>query len=68
MKVLEATIIGAICAAGLVAWAGAGYLIQRYLLRNPNPGGAQVILTAMAVTMAGFAIVSFWFGYWPASH
>lgn len=59
----KAMIVGIITAAAITAWISVGYLIQRFIIRNPNPG-ASAILTSMVVTMVAFAIVGFWAGGW----
>lgn len=59
----KAMIVGIITAAAITAWISVGYLIQRFIIRNPNPG-ASAILTSMVVTMVAFAIAGFWAGGW----
>jgi hypothetical protein len=54
--VLEAAIAGATLAAGTAIWLLAGYLIQRFAFRNPEPSYATVLATSMSVSMLLFSL------------
>lgn len=61
--VLKAMVVGIITATAITAWISVGYLIQRFIMRNPKPG-ASAILTSMVVTMVAFAAAAIWAGGW----
>jgi hypothetical protein len=54
--VVEAAIAGATLAAGTAIWLLAGYLIQRFAFRNPEPSYATVLATSMSVSMLLFSL------------
>jgi hypothetical protein len=57
-EVVEAAIAGASLAAGAAIWLLAGYLIQRFAFRNPEPSYASVIATSMSTSMLLFSLVT----------
>jgi hypothetical protein len=57
-EVVEAAIAGATLAAGGAVWLLAGYLIQRFAFRNPEPTAGTVIATSLSATMLLFSIVA----------
>ena len=57
-EVLEAAVAGASLAAGLAFWLLAGYLIQRFAFRNPEPNCATIIATSMSTSMLLFSLVA----------
>ena len=50
-EVLEAAFAGASLAAGAAIWLLAGYLIQRFAFRNPEPTYAIVFATSLTASM-----------------
>jgi hypothetical protein len=48
---MEAGIAGAALGAGTAIWLLAGYLIQRFAFRNPEPTAGTVLATSMSVSM-----------------
>jgi hypothetical protein len=54
--VVEAAIGGATLAAGTAIWLLAGYLIQRFAFRNPEPTAATVLATSMGTSMLLFSL------------
>ena len=54
--VMEAGIAGAALGAGTAIWLLAGYLIQRFAFRNPEPSYATVLATSMSVSMLLFSL------------
>jgi hypothetical protein len=54
--VVDAGIAGATFAAGAAIWLLAGYLIQRFAFRNPEPSCATVLATSMSVSMLVFSL------------
>ena len=57
-EVLEAAVAGASLAAGFAFWLLAGYLIQRFAFRNPEPRSSTVIATSMSASMLLFSLVA----------
>ena len=57
-EVLGAAIAGATIAAGGAVWLLAGYLIQRFAFRNPEPTAGTVIATALSASMLLFSFVA----------
>jgi hypothetical protein len=57
-EVVEAAVAGASLAAGAAIWLLAGYLIQRFAFRNPEPNSATVIATSMSISMLLFSLVA----------
>ena len=56
--IMEAAVDGAILGAGVAIWLVAGYLIQRFGFRNPEPNYATVIVTSTAASMLLFSLVA----------
>ena len=56
--IMEAAVNGAILAAGVAIWLVAGYLIQRFGFRNPEPHYATVFATSTAASMLLFSLVA----------
>ena len=56
--ILEAAVNGAIFGAGVAIWLVAGYLIQRFGFRNPEPNYATVIATSTSASMLMFSLVA----------
>ena len=56
--IMEAAVNGAILGAGVAIWLVAGYLIQRFGFRNPEPNYATVIATSTAASMLLFSLVA----------
>jgi hypothetical protein len=56
--IVEAAVSGAILGAGVAIWLLAGYLIQRFAFRNPEPNCATVIATSMSTSMLLFSLVA----------
>ena len=54
--VVEAAVAGAILAAGAAIWLLAGYLIQRFAFRNPNPTYATILATSLSTSMLLFSL------------
>ena len=54
----EAAVNGAIVGAGVAIWLVAGYLIQRFGFRNPEPHYATVFATSTAASMLLFSLVA----------
>jgi hypothetical protein len=54
--VMEAGIAGAALGAGTAIWLLAGYLIQRFAFRNPEPTAGTVLATSMSVSMLVFSL------------
>ena len=54
----EAAVDGAILGAGVAIWLVAGYLIQRFGFRNPEPHYATVFATSMSGSMLLFSLVA----------
>ena len=54
----EAAVNGAIVGAGVAIWLVAGYLIQRFGFRNPEPNYATVIATSTGASMLVFSLVA----------
>ena len=54
----EAAVNGAILGAGVAIWLVAGYLIQRFGFRNPEPNYATVIVTSTGASMLLFSLVA----------
>ena len=57
-EVVEAAVAGASLAAGAVIWLLAGYLIQRFAFRNPEPTYAIVFATSLSASMLLFSFVA----------
>ena len=57
-EVVEAAVAGASLAAGAAIWLLAGYLIQRFAFRNPEPTAGTVIATSLSASMLLFSIVT----------
>jgi hypothetical protein len=55
-EVMEAGIAGATLAAGGAVWLLAGYLIQRFAFRNPEPTAGTVIATSLSTSMLLFSL------------
>jgi hypothetical protein len=55
---VEAGIAGATLAAGAAIWLLAGYVIQRFGFRNPEPNYATVIATSTAASMLVFSLAA----------
>jgi hypothetical protein len=56
--IMEAAVNGALLGAGVVIWVVAGYLIQRFGFRNPEPNYATVIATSTGASMLLFSLVA----------
>ena len=56
--IMEAAVNGAILGAGVVIWLVAGYLIQRFGFRNPEPHYATVFATSTAASMLLVSLVA----------
>ena len=56
--VVQAAIAGATLGAGAAIWLLAGYLIQRFGFRNPEPHYATVFATSTAASMLLFSLVA----------
>ena len=56
--IMEAAVNGAILGAGFAIWLVAGYLIQRFGFRNPEPHYATVFATPTAASMLLFSLVA----------
>ena len=56
--IMEAAVNGAILGASVVIWVVAGYLIQRFGFRNPEPNYAIVIATSTGASMLLFSLVA----------
>ena len=56
--IMEAAVDGAIFGAGVAIWLVAGYLIQRFGFRNPEPHYATVFATSTAASMLLFSLVA----------
>ncbi len=54
--VVEAAIGGVTLAAGAAIWLFAGYLIQRFAFRNPEPTFATALATSMGTSMLLFSL------------
>jgi len=54
--VVQAAIGGATLAAGAAIWLLAGYLIQRFAFRNPQPTFATALATSMGTSMLLFSL------------
>jgi hypothetical protein len=57
-EVLEAATAGATLAASAAIWLLAGYLIQRFAFRNPEPTYAIVFATSLSASMLLFSLVA----------
>jgi hypothetical protein len=57
-EVVGAAIAGASLAAGAAIWLLAGYLIQRFAFRNPEPTYAIVFATSLSASMLLFSFVA----------
>jgi hypothetical protein len=57
-EVLEAAFAGASLAAGAAIWLLAGYLIQRFAFRNPEPTYAIVFATSLTASMLLFSLLA----------
>ena len=57
-EVVDAAIAGATLAVGAAIWLVAGYLIQRFAFRNPEPTYATVLATSMSASMLLFSLVA----------
>jgi len=57
-EIMEAAVNGAILGAGFAIWLVAGYLIQRFGFRNPEPHYATVFATSTAASMLLFSLVA----------
>ena len=57
-EVVEAAVAGASLAAGAAIWLLAGYLIQRFAFRNPEPTYAIVFATSLSASMLLFSFVA----------
>jgi len=57
-SILEAAVSGATLAVGVAIWLLAGYLIQRFAFRNPEPRSSTVIATSMSASMLLFSLVA----------
>ena len=55
-NLVEAAIGGATLAAGAAIWLLAGYLIQRFAFRNPEPTAGTVIATSLSTSMLLFSL------------
>ena len=56
--IMEAAVSGAILGAGVAIWLVAGYLIQRFGFRNPEPHYATVFATSTAASMLLVSLVA----------
>ena len=56
--ITESAVDGAIFGAGVAIWLVAGYLIQRFGFRNPEPNYATVIATSTGASMLLFSLVA----------
>ena len=56
--IMEAAVNGAILGAGVAIWLVAGYLIQRFGFRNPEPNYATVIATSTGASMLLVSLVA----------
>jgi hypothetical protein len=57
-EVVEAAVAGASLAAGAAIWLLAGYLIQRFAFRNPEPTYAIVFATSLTASMLLFSLLA----------
>jgi hypothetical protein len=57
-EMVEAAVAGASLAAGAAIWLLAGYLIQRFAFRNPEPTYAIVFATSLSTSMLLFSLVA----------
>jgi hypothetical protein len=55
---IEAAIAGVTFAAAAAIWLLAGYLIQRFVFRNPQPTAGTVLATSMGTSMLLFSLGS----------
>jgi hypothetical protein len=55
-EMVEAGIAGATFAAAAAIWLLAGYLIQRFAFRNPEPTYATVFATSLSASMLVFSL------------
>jgi hypothetical protein len=53
---VQAAIGGATLAACAAVWLLAGYLVQRFVFRNPEPTAGTIIATSMSVSMLLFSL------------
>ena len=54
--VVEAAIAGATFGVVVAIWLIAGYLIQRFVFRNPEPTAGTVLATSMSASMLMFSL------------
>ena len=57
-EVVGAAVAGASLAVGATIWLLAGYLIQRFAFRNPEPTYAIVFATSLSASMLLFSFVA----------
>jgi hypothetical protein len=57
-EVVEAAVAGASLAAAAAIWLLAGYLIQRFAFRNPEPTYAIVFATSLTASMLLFSLLA----------
>jgi hypothetical protein len=57
-EVVEAAVAGASLAAGAAIWLLAGYLIQRFAFRNPEPTYAIVFATSLTASILLFSLLA----------
>ena len=57
-EIMEPAVNGAILGAGVAIWLVAGYLIQRFGFRNPEPHYATVFATSTAASMLLVSLVA----------
>ena len=57
-EVVGAAVAGASLAVGAAIWLLAGYLIQRFAFRNPQPTAGTVIATSLSASMLLFSFVA----------
>ena len=57
-EVVVAAVAGASLAVGAAIWLLAGYLIQRFAFRNPQPTAGTVIATSLSASMLLFSFVA----------
>ena len=60
---IEAAIAGATFATAAAMWLLAGYLIQRFAFRNPEPTAGIVVATSLVVSMLMFSLVALLMSY-----
>ena len=57
-EIMEAAVNGAVLGVAVAIWLVAGYLIQRFGFRNPEPHYATVFATSTAASMLLVSLVA----------